>query len=819
MARRPLQEGDPGAAVVRDEQAVLSRVHRAVDRRAATPHPATPNAYDAELLELRDALAEAKPEDIPPLVEQMARVSALAASRRRDEKLPIDPASPYFGHLRLRDPEGRSPPGAPPRVRDVLIGRRGFIDRGARVQIVDWRDAPVSQIYYRYDEGDDYDEVVDDRHLEGVVEVRRNVSIHEGALRRIGCPQGTYITDGDGNWYEAEGGAPPTLEGGQGKAARPPRPVQRPPRAGGGGGGRRLGIHGGPVPRADKHLPEIAALIDPSQFDLITAEKSGLVVIQGGAGSGKTTVALHRVAYLVFHDPRRFRPSRCLVVVPSHALERYVAGVLPALGVAGVPVVTFAGWARSLRRRVLPHVPDRYTDETPPQVARLKKHPALLGALARFVAERAREAGAELAAAAHTAEARAQVGWQWESERGRAPLERAGAVARWLGPAAIDPADRQRVELALARVRRRLRDVPTLWAEVLTDGRRLRAELPRGGADAVSDGEVRDLVEWVAAQHDVSASEELDGVDPEARVPVDGGLLDDTDRGRAAGRLDPEDDPILLRLAQLVRGGLYREMGRGGGGDAPIEYDHVAVDEAQDLSAIAVSLLLDAAVDHASGEGPARRSVTLAGDVAQRLVFDNAFRGWSELLADVGLADVAVRPLHLSYRSTEAVMRFSREVLGPLAAGAGEGDMHARPGAPVELHRFDAMGEAVGFLAEALRSLAGREPTASVALIARWPAVADAHYEALARAEVPSLRRVRRQDFAFVPGIDVTDVAQVKGLEFDYVVLLDVTAGNYPDSVEARHLLHIGATRAAHQLWLVSVGTPSPLLPPALAGR
>jgi DNA helicase-2/ATP-dependent DNA helicase PcrA len=117
--------------VVREEQELLARVHAAIDRRTASLAGAPPNArnaYDAELLELRDALAEAKPEDIPPLVEQMARVSALAASRRRDEKLPIDPASPYFAHLRLRDaprPAGGGPPRGESRARDVLIGRRG----------------------------------------------------------------------------------------------------------------------------------------------------------------------------------------------------------------------------------------------------------------------------------------------------------------------------------------------------------------------------------------------------------------------------------------------------------------------------------------------------------------------------------------------------------------------------------------------------------------------------------------------------------------------------------------------------------------------
>jgi DNA helicase-2/ATP-dependent DNA helicase PcrA len=67
-----------------------------------------------------------------------------------------------------------------------------------------------------------------------------------------------------------------------------------------------------------------------------------------------------------------------------------------------------------------------------------------------------------------------------------------------------------------------------------------------------------------------------------------------------------------------------------------------------------------------------------------------------------------------------------------------------------------------------------------------------------------------------LPGIDVTDVRQIKGLEFDYVVVLDPTRQNYPASIEARHLLHIGATRSAFQLWLVCSGEASQLLPTSL---
>src|SRR6185436_20121774 len=94
----------------------------------------------------------------------------------------------------------------------------------------------------------------------------------------------------------------PVLHGGMGKAARP----KAMPGAKG-----TLGIHHGAA-RADKALPEIASLIDKEQFELITQPSSGIVVIQGGAGAGKTTVALHRIAYLNFQDGRRFRPQNTL---------------------------------------------------------------------------------------------------------------------------------------------------------------------------------------------------------------------------------------------------------------------------------------------------------------------------------------------------------------------------------------------------------------------------------------------------------------------------------------------------------------------------
>jgi DNA helicase-2/ATP-dependent DNA helicase PcrA len=159
-------------------------------------------------------------------------------------------------------------------------------------------------------------------------------------------------------------------------------------------------------------------------------------------------------------------------------------------------------------------------------------------------------------------------------------------------------------------------------------------------------------------------------------------------------------------------------------------------------------------------------------------------------------------------------MDFATHVLGELRPDRTW--LATRRGLPVELLQFSEAGQAVALLGEALHALALSEPGAYVALIARHPEQADLYHEGLARTGLPRLRRVRDQDFAFEPGVEVTDVTQVKGLEFDYAILLDVDAATYPDDPASRYLLHIAATRAAHQLWLVACREPSPLLPPSV---
>jgi DNA helicase-2/ATP-dependent DNA helicase PcrA len=248
---------------------------------------------------------------------------------------------------------------------------------------------------------------------------------------------------------------------------------------------------------------------------------------------------------------------------------------------------------------------------------------------------------------------------------------------------------------------------------------------------------------------------------------------------------------------------------------------HLFIDEVQDTSPVELKVLLDVASGARDTErAVSELSVTLAGDVAQRMQEEedeHAAFDWDATLKELGVPGGAgmIEPLKVSYRSTAEITSFARGVLGPYAHEAEP--IATRQGPPVELFTFASAGEAVAFLADALRDLASSEPDANVALLTRFPQQAEVYYDGLVRAEVPNVRRVRRQDFTWERGFDVTDVRQTKGLEFDEVILLETTASSYPDSAQARHALYVGATRAAHQLWCLASETPSKLVNEGLA--
>ncbi len=798
-----LESDAEAASVVREELKLLATVYRALGPDPAAgdagvvgagkEKPAGPTlnemllADDRRLVELRELTAIAKPEDLPALLEQMHTLGALRAHRGKSTVGSIDRKSPYFGHLRLEEaipgPGGR---GEKLRRRDVLVGSKQYLDAGAGIRIVDWRNAPVSRIFYRYQEGEPYEERLGDRPVEGEVLARRTVAIVNGELRKVTAPQGTFVLDANGRWRRAEAMTARLRLPGKGEGVTPI-----------GGSADR-----GKATSADRLLPSIAAMLDKEQYELITKPGLGLVAIQGSAGSGKTTVGLHRVAYLHASNPTRYRGSKMLVIVPNEALIHYTSRVLPGLGVEGVPVMTFARWSVRVIHDLFPRLPSAISDETPPLVSRLKNHAGMLHvieAVAKDVQLRL-DTKVEASMGSGRWPDGERVLAAWRLTHGVAD-RRVTQLALWVagkreiqGTASAEglpEITRSAVQSLGIELRNEARAVLGAWDEVTTS----RTLLDTFFGDHFGKGQLDQVHEWCVRQTRVRSEHDRDGESPS---------------------LDSEDYALILRLWQALRGPLLDVEG------AALSVTHLFVDEVQDCSPIELKVLLDvSAGSREDGRAdPSQLSVTLAGDMAQRMRDDDEQHlefDWDATLKEVGVAGGAgvIEPLKVSYRSTAEITSFARAVLGPLAHESEP--IATRHGPPVELFSFASAGEAVAFLADALRELAANEPDANVALLSRFPQQAEVYYEGLVRAEVPNVRRVRKQDFSWERGFDVTDVRQTKGLEFDEVILLETTASSYGETPQARHALYVGATRAAHQLWCISSEAPSRLVVDGIA--
>ena len=646
-----------------------------------------------QLIVLRNEVLNAKEEDLPPLYNQMdnlnAALTAMKNNRNREE---VDPDSPYFAHLRLK--EGK-------KVRDVFLGKATNLDHGLR--IVDWRNAPISKLFYRYSEGDEYEEEFGDVLREGEVLARRILHIERGELWRISNSEHTWVRQEKTAAWLALQKSRVELSGGEGSAFRS-------------GSVLTAELGSGSTHRSSKHLPDIAALIDPEQFDLISAEHDGVMVIRGSAGSGKTTVALHRISFLSFEAPERFVPQNMMFIVWGKAMRDYVAHVLPNLDIQGVRVTTWRQWSVRSFRRHFPDWPALTREITPDSVRQVKLHPSTMHRLEKWIASTPEKA-------------------------------------------------------------KNIHQVFEDWAHVLTDIEAIKRDF-----SAVLTISMRQrATEWLMRQTEL----------------VEFWLEASKQERDSETWLDEEDVALLLRAYQL-RIGPLKEDGR------ELNLRHLVVDEVQDFSPIEILVLL--------GICDEAKSVTLAGDTRQHISRAAGFSSWSDFLTEVGVGSTALSTLQVAYRSTRQIVDFAQKLL------SGEETDEAPPltvkdGPPLELFQFSDHGACVAFLAEELRKLQEAEPKANVALLTPTEALAEAYFDGLNECDLDSLRLINNQNFAFAPGVDVVDVEQVKGLEFDYVILVQVSAADYPNTPHHQRLLHVAATRAVHQLWLTCVGSISSLLP------
>jgi DNA helicase-2/ATP-dependent DNA helicase PcrA len=298
--------------------------------------------------------------------------------------------------------------------------------------------------------------------------------------------------------------------------------------------------------------------------------------------------------------------------------------------------------------------------------------------------------------------------------------------------------------------------------------------------EALTKGALRDTLQHTHVQFSETTEREHAHVDAERLVTVDGRTIDSGTPLEDAGTIDAEDYALLFELDRFRHG--ERAV-------RPRRYDCLVLDEAQELAPAELSLVGRALEP--------KGTLIVSGDAAQQVDPASFFGGWEAALQELGVSGAERAVLQMNYRCPPEVTAFARALLEGAAA-------------PPEAHALETAFHRAVWLIEEIDELQRKDPGASVALICRTPDAA----RGLARDLRHGLdcRLALDGQFLFGPGVNVTCVQEVKGLEFDVAILPDVSPLAYPDNAESRRALYVAATRATSQLVLATVGRFSTLL-------
>ncbi|MGI8683810.1 MAG: HelD family protein [Acidimicrobiales bacterium] len=643
------------------------------------------------------------------------------------------------------------------------IGRLAVSADDQEPLVVDWR-APVAEPFYRAT-GVDTMGLVRRRHFAS--EGRRLLGIEDEVF---GVLEGANYDGVDGDGLDGDGAADGMAPAGTGTLLSA---LER----------ARSG-----------RMRDIVATVQKEQDEVIRADLGGVLVVQGGPGTGKTAVALHRAAYLLYTHRFPLERQGVLLVGPNPLFLRYIEQVLPSLGENGVVLSTIAGLVSDARVRGV----------DTPFAASVKSDPCMARLVANAVADRQRalrrtvEVGFEGFVLRITAEASERIVSAARRRPGTHNARRRqveGLVSRLLHQQYRQAAER-RLRAGLGRV---VTDVVDGDDDDIEDDER---------GEALASGDVSEPDLWALVRELPAVTRTLDRIWPVltpeelvhdlfgapalVRLAARGGLDEEQQAALVRPRSAELDDIAwtagdlpLLDEARVLLG--PRRAGSRRGGEVR-QYGHIVVDEAQDLTPMQLRMLARRSL---SG------SMTVAGDIAQA-TGPRSLSGWDEVTSFLpALRPTRVVELSVNYRTPSEVMALAGRVLAVTAPDL-------RPPLSVRSTGEQPVVAAVEpeHLAERAAAVAAAEAgvvsPGTVAVVVP-PSLVGAVEDALAAAGTGFASAER--DGIDAP-VTVIPVGMVKGLEFDSVVVVE-PAGLVAESPQGLRALYVALTRATRRLTLV----------------
>lgn len=664
----------------------------------------------AEIKEMYDNYRSDNPELHNELVIEIGMREQVVAALKKNQKAL---EKPYFGRIDYRDKEDNL-------CHTLYLGKNGIMKDATKVLIVDWR-APVSSIYYESQVGESSYQVPEQGKREIILDRKRTYEIEKGELIE---------------YYDAEVIANDEL------------------------------LTKYLAKNKEAVLGEIIATIQKEQNDIIRETPFHNSIVQGVAGSGKTTVAMHRISYILYNYNNKFRPEEFFIIGSNQMLLNYITGVLPDLDVYHVNQMVMEDFFIRLLERDFDE--KRY---------KVRYHQM----------EEKEEKDREFQVY------RGSLAWLKELESYIKELEEATISKDTIVYKGKEVFTREAIEQFLEnnqnysmqdkinmlnkRLVIKIKDYNVQLDEtkevIRQEGKRFQAYFGERNFKKSLLEVYKEFICYLQKK-DICYQKGLEALQKQLEEK----------------ELDVYDLASLIFLRKRLK--MTEEID---------EVKHVVVDEAQDFGVLIFGIMKKIL---------SKATFTIMGDVSQNINYNSGMNDWEAFKNDVFSPEKDhFHILAKSYRNTIEISRYASRILNHCSFKTYEVLPIIRHGKEPRVLDCSSKEELIKKSIEQIK-IWQKEGYDTIAVICR-----DKKEALQVQKELSVEIEVESEDFehmSFIQGVMVLPVYLTKGLEFDAVLLWNATEEHYKTIDANAKLLYVAATRALHELSVFYVGEMTKLL-------
>jgi DNA helicase II / ATP-dependent DNA helicase PcrA len=711
-----------------------------------------------------DELLEKNKQNTNKTAKDVVEAQLIAYAKKEVKKLQDMRPNPYFGRLDFEDEFGKE---------TIYIGKKG-IEKDGELIVVDWR-TDLGRLYNAY-QGVQKTFQIGKENRPVTIHGKRGIVIKNGKVIKV--------TDiGKSEIVENENGEKVKYMDDYLKEIL--------------------------TNTEEAHrLRDIIASIQAEQDEIIRLPLKDTIIVQGAAGSGKSTIALHRISYLLYQYHEQVKPKDILILAPNEIFLSYIKDIVPEIEIEGIEQRTFYDWASTYFTDVhdIPDLHEQYVHiygstekEDLIKIAKYKgslRFKKLLDDFVEYIGNTMIPHG-DIVIESGVILSKEEI-HQFYHAKEHLPLnvrmkEVKEFILNW---------SNEQINIRKQQIEDEFEEAYRKWVVTLPEGEERKAVY-----EALEKAkQLRMKIFQEKMQHEISLI-----VKKMENIPA---LLmyKSVFQKKVFEKFHPDIDEELLSL--LLKNGrqikqerfMYEDIAPLIYLDAKIngkklQYEHIVIDEAQDYSPFQLAIMKDYA-----------KSMTILGDIAQGIFSFYGLDRWEEIESYV-FKEKEFKRLHLqtSYRSTKQIMDLANRVLlnsnydFPLVIPVN------RPGDVPTIKKVESIGELYDEIVNSIQIFEEKGYKKIAILTASKQGAIDT-YDQLMRRQITQMEVITEGNQALKEKIVIIPSYLVKGLEFDAVIIEDVSDETFKDETQHAKMLYMSITRAHHDLHLFYCGNISSLL-------